>query len=229
MLGAVPRRLIWDSDTGIGRGKSHADGVAAFAGTLNTTVQRLEPVDPESKGVVERRDGYQETSFIPGRTVTSPVDFDTRFTDWLAIANGRTVRTIRARPVDPLDLVRVAMLPLPPVAPTVGWGDRVRLGRDHRVRLDSDEYSVDPSVIGRCVDVAAGLSSVDVRNGVRLVATRDRAWARGQTVTDPANGAVATILREQHQWPWPAAHEEVGPDLADHDRAHGLTVREEVA
>lgn len=174
MLGAVPRRLIWDSDTGIGRGKRHADGVAAFAGTLNTTVQRLEPVDPESKGVVERRDGYQETSFIPGRTVTSPVDFDTRFTDWLAIANGRTVRTIRARPVDPLDLVRAAMLPLPPVAPTVGWGDRVRLGRDHRVRLDS---------------------------GVRLVATRDRAWARGQTVTDPANGAVATILREQHQWP----------------------------
>ncbi|WP_220093697.1 helix-turn-helix domain-containing protein [Flexivirga caeni] len=27
-LGAVPRRLIWDNESGIGRGKRHADGVA---------------------------------------------------------------------------------------------------------------------------------------------------------------------------------------------------------
>lgn len=56
-LGAVPRRLIWDNETGIGRGKRHAEGVAAVAGTLATTVQRLKPYDPESKGVVERRNG----------------------------------------------------------------------------------------------------------------------------------------------------------------------------
>ena len=36
-LGRVPRRLIWDNESGIGRGKRHAEGVGAFTGTLATT------------------------------------------------------------------------------------------------------------------------------------------------------------------------------------------------
>ena len=79
LLGAVPRRLIWDNETGIGRGKRHADGVGAFAGTLATTLQRLKPYDPESKGIVERRNGFFETSFMPGRRFESPADFNTQF------------------------------------------------------------------------------------------------------------------------------------------------------
>jgi hypothetical protein len=63
-LGRVPRRPIWDNESGIGRGKRHAEGVGAFAGTLATTVQRLKAYDPESKGLVERRNGFFETSFI---------------------------------------------------------------------------------------------------------------------------------------------------------------------
>ena len=66
LLGRVPRRLIWDNESGIGRGKRHAEGVGAFAGTLATTLQRLKPYDPESKGIVERRNGFFETSFMPG-------------------------------------------------------------------------------------------------------------------------------------------------------------------
>ncbi len=57
-------------------GKRHAEGVGAFTGTLATTLQRLKPYDPESKGVVERRNGFFETSFMPGRSFTSPADFD---------------------------------------------------------------------------------------------------------------------------------------------------------
>jgi hypothetical protein len=170
LLGRVPRRLIWDNESGIGRGKRHADGVGAFTGTLATTLQRLKPYDPESKGVVERRNGFFETSFMPGRDFTSPADFDTQFADWLGLANARVVRTIKARPVDLLDLDRAAMLPLPPVAPAVGWVNRVRLGRDYYVRVDSSDYSVDPAVIGRFVDVTADLARVEVRHEGRLVA-----------------------------------------------------------
>jgi hypothetical protein len=68
LLGRVPRRLIWDNGSGIGRGKRHAEGVGAFTGTLATTLIRLKPYDPESKGVAERRNGYFETSFMPGRS-----------------------------------------------------------------------------------------------------------------------------------------------------------------
>lgn len=37
----VPRRLFWDNESGIGRGKRHAQGVGAFADTLATTIKRL--------------------------------------------------------------------------------------------------------------------------------------------------------------------------------------------
>jgi len=223
-LGRVPRRLIWDNESGIGRGKRHAEGVGAFAGVLATTLQRLKPYDPESKGIVERRNGFFETSFMPGRDFTSPADFDTQFGDWLIQANTRIVRTIKTRPIDRLDADRSAMLPLPPVAPTVGWVNRVRLGRDYYVRLDSSDYSVDPVVIGRSVDVIADLARIEVRHEGRLVAAHDRVWARGMTITDPAHVAAAKVLREQYQQPRPAPdpHEGLVRDLADYDRAFGL-------
>ncbi len=231
VLGRVPRRLIWDNESGIGRGKRHAEGVGAFAGTLATTLQRLKPHDPESKGLVERRNGYFETSFMPGRDFASPGDFNTQFGDWLDLANARVVRTIKARPIDLLGADRAAMLPFPPVAPAVGWVNRVRLGRDYYVRVDSNDYSVDPAVIGRFVDVHADLSRVEVRHEGRLVAAHDRVWARGQTITDPAHVSLAKQLREQFQLPRPAAdpHDELVRDLADYDRAFGLIDGEEVA
>src|SRR3954452_4708208 len=71
-LGAVPRRLIWDNEAGIGRGGRLADGVAGFTGMLATKIVQLKPFDPESKGIVERSNGYLETSFLPGRRFSSP-------------------------------------------------------------------------------------------------------------------------------------------------------------
>ena len=224
LLGRVPRRLIWDNESGIGRGKRHAEGVAAFAGTLATVVQRLKPYDPESKGIVERRNGFFETSFMPGRDFSSPADFNSQFADWLSTANNRVVRTIKARPVDLLAADRAAMLPLPPVPPVLGWVNRIRLGRDYYVRIDSNDYSVDPAVIGRFVEVRADLTRVEVRHEGRLVAAHNRDWARRMTVTDPAHVATAKILRERFQRPQPAPEPQDGlvRDLADYDRAFGL-------
>ena len=231
-LGRVPRRLIWDNESGIGRGKRHAEGVSAFTGTLATSLHRLKPNDPQSKGLVERRNGYFETSFMPGRDFVSPADFNAQFGDWLNLANARVVRTIKARPVDLVEADRAAMLPLPPVAPALGWVNRVRLGRDYYVRVDSNDYSVDPVVIGRFVDVHADLARVEVRHQGRLVAAHDRFWARGQTRTDPAHVTGAKQLREQFQRPRPAAEpldDALVRDLTDYDRAFGLSNGEEVA
>ena len=223
-LGRVPRRLIWDNESGIGRGKRHAEGVGAFTGTLATTLQRLKPYDPESKGLVERRNGFFETSFMPGRDFASPADFNAQFTDWLSHRERPDRAHHQDPPGRPARRRRAAMLPLPPVAPAVGWVNRVRLGRDYYVRVDSSDYSVDPAVIGRFVDVTADLARVEVRHEGRLVAAHDRVWARGMTITDPAHVAAAKVLREQFQRPRPAPdpHEGLVRDLADYDRAFGL-------
>ncbi len=222
-LGRVPRRLIWDNEPGIGRGQRRAEGVAAFMGALAARLVLLPPKDPESKGIVERRNGWFETSFMPGRQFASPADFNAQFTDWLERANRRVVRTLAAAPTDLLEADRASMLPLPPVLLHLGWRTRVRLGRDYYVRLDTNDYSVDPHAIGRLVDVTADLERVRVRADGRIVADHARVWARGQTVTDPVHVQIAAALREQFQQPRAAAASvDLSRDLTDYDRAFGL-------
>ena len=223
-LGRVPRRLIWDNEPGIGRGQRRAEGVTSFMGTLATRLVLLAPRDPESKGVVERRNGWFETSFMPGRSFTSPGDFNDQFTEWLRRANARVVRTIKAAPVDLIEADRAAMLALPPIPLYLGWRNKIRLGRDYYVRLDTNDYSVDPTVIGRMVEVAADLERVRVRAEGRIVAEHDRVWARGTTITDPVHVEVAARLRKQSQQPRTvaAAGDDLVRDLSDYDRAFGL-------
>ncbi|WP_342751635.1 hypothetical protein [Streptomyces cahuitamycinicus] len=64
--GAVPKTLVWDNEAGVGRGRPTSE-FAAFAGLLATKIYLWRPRDPEAKGLVERANGYLETSFLPGR------------------------------------------------------------------------------------------------------------------------------------------------------------------
>jgi transposase len=221
-FGRVPRRLLWDNETGIGQRGRLAAGVAEFCGTLATRVHLLKPRDPESKGVVERRNGFFETSFMPGRSFASPADFNTQFSSWLERANRRRVRTIKTRPIDLVDVDRTAMLALPPIPPRVGWSNQIRLGRDYYVRLDSNDYSVDPAAIGRQVSVTADLDRVRVHLDGRLVADHVRVWARHMTITDPAHVATAQQLREEFTRPRTRDDNPLARDLADYDRAFGV-------
>jgi len=221
-FGRVPRRQVWDNEAGIGRRGRLAAGVAEFCGALATRVHQLKAHDPQSKGVVERRNGFFETSFMPGRRFVSPADFNVQFADWLDGANRRMVRTLQARPIDLVDTDRAAMLPLPPIPPALGWTNQIRLGRDYYVRIASNDYSVDPTVIGRMVTVTADLERVQVRADGRLVADHGRVWARHMTVTDPAHVTIARQLRENLDRPRPDHDQALVRDLADYDRAFGI-------
>lgn len=122
------------------------------------------------------------------------------------------------------------MLPLPPIPLHLGWRNRIRLGRDYYVRLDTCDYSVDPSLIGRLVDVTADLERVRVRADGRVITEHPRLWARGMTMTDPTHVETAAALRKQFQQPRAAlaAGDELVRDLADYDRAFGLNAVEEL-
>ena len=101
----------------------------------------------------------------------------------------------------------------------------MRLPRDHYVRLDSNDYSVHPAVIGRRIEVIADLDRVRGALRRQVVADHERVWARHQTITDPAHvgrgpGAAPPtgvgVLR-------PAAEPEVEQRcLADYDTALGV-------
>lgn len=195
-LGKVPRRLLWDKESGIGKGGHLAAGVAAFTGMLATRIIQCKPFDPESKGIVERVNGYLETSLLPGRSFDSPTDFNTQLTEWLPIANTRHVRRIAATPAELIATDRAGMTALPPISPAVGFTHRARLPRDYYLRVLGNDYSIDPTVIGRMIDIHADLDTVTARCDGLLVATHRRAWSKALTITDPAHVETAARLRE---------------------------------
>jgi hypothetical protein len=198
-LGAVPKTLVWDNESGIGQHHRLTTGARSFAGTLGTRIYQTRARDPESKGVVERANGYFQTSFLPGRDFQSPGDFNVQLADWLPRANQRILRRTGMAPGLRIGNDAAAMADLPPVAPVVGTSDRVRLGRDYYVRVLGNDYSVDPSVIGRFVDVAAGIDTVQVTCAGQPVAGHQRCWDIHRTITDPAHVATAALMRQAYQ------------------------------
>jgi transposase len=227
-LGAVPHVMVWDGEGAVGRwrgGRSELTAdCQAFRGTLATKVVICRPADPEAKGLIERSHDYLERSFLPGRSFASAADFNSQLTGWLAQVNQRPKRALGCAPADRITADRAAMLTLPPVAPVVGWRSSTRLARDHYVRLDSNDYSVHPAVIGRRVELVADPTRVRVFCDGRPVADHARAWARHQTINDPAHVAAAKALRRDRIGIIrPAADTDVEVRcLADYDTALGL-------
>jgi transposase len=227
-LGAVPRVLVWDGEGAIGRWRAGrvelTAACQAFRGTLGAKVVVCKPADPEAKGLIERAHDYLERSFLPGRSFTSPADFNTQLAAWLALVNTRQRRALGCSPAERITADKAAMLALPPVAPETGWRAWTRLARDHYVRLDSNDYSVHPAVIGRRIEVTADLARVRVLCDGQAVADHQRIWAWHQSISDPAHVAAARALRRQHVTALRHASEpEVQiRSLADYDAALGV-------
>jgi transposase len=230
-LGAVPKTLVWDNESGIGQHHRLTLGARSFAGTLGTRIYQTAARDPEAKGVIERANGFFETSFMPGRVFTSATDYNSQLAGWLPRANSRMLRRTGEQPGLRVAADTAAMGVLPPIAPTVGTASRVRLGRDYYVRIAGNDYSVDPSVIGRFVDVHAGLTLITVLCAGISVAVHQRSWASRQSITDPAHVATAAVLRTAYRTrtaelrgPVAAAGAVVGVRaLSNYDDLFGLT------
>jgi transposase len=227
-LGAVPRVLVWDGEGAIGRwrgGRSElTTDCQAFRGTLGAKVVVCRPADPEAKGMIERAHDYLERSFLPGRTFVSPAEFNAQLEAWLATVNRRPRRALGCAPTERITADKQAMLTLPPVAPATGWRASTRLARDHYIRLDSNDYSVHPSVIGRRIEVIADLARVRALCDGKPVADHERIWAAHQSISDPEHVEAAKTLRRVRIGmlrPAPEPEVEVR-SLADYDTALGL-------
>jgi transposase len=227
-LGAVPRTLVWDGEGAVGRWRAGRPELTrecqAFRGTLGVKVIICRPADPEAKGLLERAHDWLERSFLPGRSFAGPADFNAQLAGWLATANTRTKRVLGCAPADRITADRAAMLTVPPVAPATGWRFSARLARDYYIRLDSNDYSVHPAVIGRRIEVTADLARVRVLCDGKVVADHQRLWARHQTITDPAHLAAARALRKERLEVIrrPGEPEVEQRSLTDYDHALGV-------
>jgi transposase len=226
-LGAVPRVLVWDGEGAIGRWRAGRPELTAdcqaFRGTLGAKVVVCRPADPEAKGLIERAHDYLERSFLPGREFAGPADFNAQLAAWLALVNTRPRRALGCSPAERVTADKAAMLTLPPVAPQTGWRLQSRLARDHYVRLDANDYSVHPAVIGRRIEVIADLARVRAFCEGQVVADHERSWAWHQSISDPAHVAAAKAMRRQRVTALrPSAEPEVEVrPLADYDAMFG--------
>jgi len=220
-LGGLPDRLLWDNESGIVHGHKLIPQASAWAGAIGASVKLTKPWDPETKGRVERANGYLASSFEPARVFTTITDFNIQLDDWLDTkANQRIVRTINARPIDLLFDERMSLTPLPDTMPPATIETTIRLSRDYHVRIASCDYSIDPSVIGRVINIKANLETVQATCQGQLVANHPRCFTPRRTITDPAHVATAAKLRHQFQQAQQAITPTTAPTVEQRDLAH---------
>jgi transposase len=186
-LGALPGTLVWDRQAGL-----HAAGgrptaeFAAFCGQLRVDWFFCEPRDPQAKGVVERLQDFIERSFEPGRVFANELDFQLQLDDWFdSRANPRMHKTLRCRPSDRLVEERAVMAPLPATAPDTDRRWVLRVPADPHLRFDSCDYSLDPRLAGRRVEVRVSgreVTGVALDTG-ELACRHQRSFAKHRTIT----------------------------------------------
>jgi transposase len=197
-FGAVPRSLVWDREGAIHAGEGRpTPEFAAFCGQLRCGWRILDARDCEAKGVVERLQGYAESNFEPGRSFANPLDFQLQLDAWFEKANARNHRGLRCRPVDRLSDDVAAMIEAPP-----GWPEHerrwvMRVPVDPYVRFDTNDYSLDPRLAGRRVEVRVTQTELvaTALDSGELAARHQRSFARHRTITALEHARVLRELR----------------------------------
>jgi transposase len=204
-LGALPQTVVWDRQSGL-----HAGGgrptreFAAFCGQLRVDWWFCAPRDPQAKGVVERLQDFAERSFEPGRVFASELDFQLQLDDWFEHrANARTHKTLRCRPVDRLVEERQLMAPLPATPPDTDRRWVLRVPADPHLRFDTNDYSLDPRLAGRRVEVRVSereISAIALDTG-ELACRHQRSYARHRTVSALEHARALRELRGEQAEP----------------------------
>ena len=189
-LGALPQVLAWDRQAGLhARDGRPTDEFAGFCGQLRVDWRFCEPADPQAKGGVERLQGFAETNFEPGRVFLNELDFQDQLDGWFEKINARTHKTLRERPVDRLGREVELMAPLPATPPDVDRRWVTRVPPDPHLRLDTNDYSLDPGLVGRRVEVRVGQREVlaVALDTSELACRHQRSFAKHRTITDLAH------------------------------------------
>jgi hypothetical protein len=207
-LGALAKLMVWDREGCLhaGRGRP-TDAYAGFCGQLLLDWYFCEAKDPQAKGVVERLQGYLETNFEPGRRFANQLDFQLQLDAWFEKANARTHRALKARPINRFAEERGAMRPLPEKPPDVDRHWVLRVAPDPYLRLDTNDYSLDPGLVGRRVEIHATQHEITatVLDTGELACSHERSFAKHRTITALEHARTLRERRGDHAEPEPGS------------------------
>jgi hypothetical protein len=205
-LGALPERLVWDREGAIHAGGGRpTEELVALCGQLALGWIILDPGDAEAKGLLERSHRFMRTSFEPGRRFANEIDYQAQLDAWTERANARTHRTTRAVPAERLVMERGRMRALPEPLPDTDRRFVWRVPQQPYLRFDTNDYSFDPRLAGRRVEVRvsqAEVTAVALDTG-ELGCRHRRSFARHLTFTAPEHQSELERLRADRRRPEP--------------------------
>jgi transposase len=201
-LGALPQKLVWDREGAIHAGGGRpTDAFAAFCGRLSVGWVILDPGDCQAKGALERSHRFVHGNFEAGRRFANALDFQLQLDRWADKINARVHRTTRAVVAERLAAERERMRPLPARLPDVDRRWLARVPPQPYLRFDRNDYSLDPRLVGRRVELRATQSEITALalDTGELCARHVRVFAGGLTFTDPDHQRALDELRGERK------------------------------
>jgi transposase len=200
-LGALPGKLVWDREGAIApRGRPTQDFLT-FCGELSLGWVILDAGDCQAKGALERSHRFLHGNFEAGRRFANALDFQDQLDRWCERINARVHRTTRAVVSERLLEEQARMRALPERMPDTDRRFVTRVGAQPYLRVDRNDYSLDPRLVGRRVEVR--VSQAEVRalalDTGELAARHARVFAGGLAFTDPAHQAALDELRGERR------------------------------
>jgi transposase len=202
-LGALPDKLVWDREGAVAPRGRPSEDFLAFCGRLALGWVVLDAGDCQAKGALERSHRFLHSNFEAGRRFANQLDFQHQLDGWCERINARVHRTTRAVVAERLAEERKRMRPLPNVLPDTDRRFVIRVPAQPYLRFDRNDYSLDPHLVGRRVEVRVSqteLTAVCLDTG-ELACRHGRVFAGGLCFTDPAHQAALEQLRGERRRP----------------------------
>lgn len=157
------------------------------------------------KGRVENAVGYIKKNFLNGLELSEFSAINPAAQIWLdTVANMRIHGETRRRPIDLFQEEQPRLRPLNPMPYDIGRIETARAGKQFRVTLDTNHYSVPARYVGVRVTLKAYPDRVCIYHQDQLIARHPRCYDRHQDIEDPDHPkaliAQRANAREQRLW-----------------------------
>jgi len=200
-LGALPGKLVWDREGATAPRGRPTGGFLAFCGELSLGWVILDAGDCQAKGALERSHRFLHGNFEAGRRFANALDFQDQLDRWCERVNARVHRTTRAVVAERLLEEQARMRALPQTLPDTDRRFVTRVGAQPYLRVDRNDYSLDPRLVHRRVEVR--VSQAEIRalalDTGELAARHARVFAGGLAFTEPAHQAALDELRGERR------------------------------
>jgi hypothetical protein len=200
-LGALPGKLVWDREGAIAPQGRPSEPFLAFCGQLALGWVILDAGDCQAKGALERSHRFLHGNFEAGRRFANALDFQAQLDGWSDRINARVHRTTRAVVSERLAEEHALMRPLPAAMPDIERRFVTRVPAQPYLRFDRNDYSLDPRLVGRRVEVRVSqteITAVALDTG-ELACRHARVFAGGLAFTDPGHQATLERLRGERR------------------------------